>query len=454
MKYRKPLMVLAATLLLGQVGTVSAATVEEAAAQAEKAALQAEEARLQAQLETEHKMALAEVEEQRRAAEVSMVKARKQLRVVAEQRENASEADRQAQAARQAEMNQMHEELSQARRQLRETSRELSRVNREVDRARAKDGSSRYVFRTSDRPVIGVILGDADDVGIEVIGVSPDGPSERAGIKQGDVIVAMGGSVLAAIDEEGNVRDGLGIAMKDVKAGEPVIVSIERGDLTLDLLVVPEIREPLTWQFETRFQTAVSPVSPVSPARVISIERIEVPRIDTEGLTEQIEQIRIEIEERGALMESGEFAPHADGYEFEFHELSEMGGFALHEANDWFGLPMTQGLKLAEIDPDLGEYFKTDRGVLVLKARSDNDLQLESGDVILQVGDTEVNSPAEFMRALRDFGSGDEFEMDIKRNRKDRTLKTIMPDSRTSFFGPDIGQSHSYKIFSKDHQDF
>ena len=457
MNYHKPLMILATTLFIGQIGlvsTASGAANEEAAIQAEQAQVKAEEARLQAQLEAEHKKALVKVEKQRQTAEASIVKARKQLRLVAEEREKASAADKRAQSARQAEMSRMHEELKHARLQLRETSREMARVNREVERARARDSSARYVVRTSDRPVIGVILGDANDVGIKVVGVSPDGPSERAGIQQGDVIVAMGGSVLAAVDDEGDARDGLGIAMKEIRAGEPVIVSVERDDQTLDLTVIPEIREPLTWQFDTRFSsTVVSPSSPASPAKVISIERIEVPQLDTEGLTEQIEQIRIEIEERGALMESGEFAPHVDDYEFEFHELSEMGDFALHDANVWFGLPMTQGLKLAEIDPDLGAYFKTDRGVLVLKARTDNELQLESGDVILQVGDTAVNSPAEFMRALRDFDSGDSFEMDIKRNRKDRTLKTVMPESRSSFFDSDMGNSHSYRYITHDDHD-
>ena len=454
MNYLKLMTLLMACLFLGLAGTVSAAEAppaDAASVQADKAELEAEEARLHARLEAEHKEGLAKVEEQRMKAEASMQKARKQLRLLSEEREKTSVADKKAYAARQAEMNKMHAELSQARRELRETSREIARVNREVERARATGGNSRYVVRTSDRPVIGVILGDANDVGIKVIGVSPDGPSERAGIKQGDVIVAMGGRVLAAIDEEGNARDGLGIALKEIKAGEPVIVSVERGSQTLDLTVVPEIREPLTWQFDTRFPTApVAPGSPASPSRVISIERIEVPQIDTEALTEQIEQIRIEIEEHGALMESGELIPHGDGYEFEFHELSEMGDFALHDANVWFGLPMTQGLKLAEIDPDLGEYFKTDRGVLVLKARKENDLKLESGDVILQVGDTEVNSPAEFMRALRDFHAGDEFEMDIKRDRKDRKLKTVMPDSRTGFLGPEVGHAHSYKFISHD----
>ncbi len=112
---------------------------------------------------------------------------------------------------------------------------------------------------------------------------------------------------------------------------------------------------------------------------------------------------------------------------------------------------MAQGLRLAEIDPGLGEYFKTDRGVLVLKAKEDNDLQLKPGDVILQVGETEVNSPAEFMRALRGFESGDELEMNIKRKRKDHTLKMIMPQNRTSFFAPHDAETHSYTISTTTH---
>ncbi len=436
MNYRNPLMALAAVLMLGLGSTATAATEDEAASKADAA-------ELQSQLYADYKEALSAVEKDRKAAESTMVKAREQLHLAAEQRGKAAEESSRAHAARQAEMEMMHEELNHARNQLRETSREIARVNREVARARADTAISSFVFSISDRPVIGVILGDVSDVGIKVLGVSPDGPSEQAGIKQGDVIVALGGRVLAAVDESGNPRKGLIIALKEIRALEPVIVSVERGDQTLDLTVVPEVRQPLTWHSVSRFSTA-----PTAPGEITIIERIVVPEIDTEALTEQIKRIRINIDKRQVMMESGNFAPFVSEFEFEFHELSEMGDFALHDANVWFGLPMTQGLKLAEIDPDLGEYFKTDRGVLVLKARADNDLQLESGDVILQVGETEVNSPAEFMRALRDFNSGDEFEIDIKRNRKDHTLKTIMPESRTSFFAPDNDAVHSIKIIT------
>jgi len=450
-------MAFATVLLLGLANSAIASAESDSAEMAE-------ETELQAQLEAEYEEAMSVAEQQRLAAEASMEKAHEQLKLATEQRKLSAKQSVEARAAREAEMRQMHEELTHARRQLQETSREIARVNRELARASADRHTASYVIRTSERPVIGVILGDATKVGVEVLGVSPDGPSERAGIKQGDVIVAVAGRALSEIEETDDARDGLRIAMRDVEADEPLLISVERGDKTLDMTVVPEIREPLSWQSVTRFPTAPraprvphvtatvrSPHSPDAPENVITIERIVVPDIDTVEMTAKIEQMRTEIEKRRALSESSRVAPGDGEWEIELHEMSELGHFALEDANVWFGWPMAQGLQLAEIDPGLGEYFKTDRGVLVLKAREDNDLQLESGDVILQVGDTEVNSPAEFMRALRSFESGDELVMNIKRNRKNRTLKTIMPEDRTSFFLPGDVETHTFTITSSSH---
>ena len=444
MKYRDPLILLITALLIGSGSIAKAASSDETAQAAERAAVEAQQERLEA----EHQKALAEAERQQQEAKATLERTREHLHEVSEQRAKLAGENAEASKAREAhaaEMARMQQELSHARRELRETSREIARVNREVTRERIRSEPSSYVYSTSGRPVLGVILGDSSDVGIEVIGVSPDGPAERAGIQKDDVIIAVGGRVLASTDESGDVRKGINIALKDVKADEPVILSVERGEQTLDLTVVPENREPLGWHTVTRFPTA--PVSPSAPAEVVTIERIVVPEIDTEQLAEQIEQIRINIDERGLRMAAGEAAGHAEGYEYEFHDLSEMGDLALHDANVWFGLPMTQGLKLAEIDPDLGEYFKTDRGVLVLKARADNELQLESGDVILRVGDSEVNSPAEFVRSLREFESGEELSIDIKRNRKNKTLKAVMPERRFSFTDPHISTTtHNIRI--------
>lgn len=457
MKHRKTLVAFATVLLLGIANYVLASDEIEPAELAE-------EAELQAQLEVEYEKAMSTAKQQRLAAEASMEKAQEQLMLATEQRTLSAKQSVEARTAREAEMAKMHEELTHARRQLQETSREMALVNRELARASANRHTTSYVIRTSERPLIGVILGDANEKGVEILGVSPDGPSERAGIKQGDVITAVGGRSLNDIDETGDAGDALRIAMRDVEADKPLIISVERGDKTLDMTVVPEVREPLSWQSVTRFPTAPtapraphvtktirSPHSPASPESVITIERIVVPDIDTVEMTAKIDQMRTEIEKRRVLRDSSMVAPTGDEWEIELHEMSELGHFALEDTNVWFGWPMAQGLQLAEIDPGLGEYFKTDRGVLVLKARTDNELQLKSGDVILQVGETEVNSPAEFMRALRGFESGDELVMDIKRKRKNRTLKATMPDDRTSFFLPGDVETHTFTITSSPH---
>ena len=457
MKYRNILVVITALLLLGSGAVTNAATEEESATQAE-------EARLQARLEAEYEKAMSEAEQQKLAAEASVKKAREQLQLAAEQKELATMQSEEARAQYEAKMSKMHEELNHTHRQLQETTREIARVNREIARAQADKRSVEYAYRSSARPVIGVILGNPEGRGVEVLGVSPDGPSERAGLKKGDIIVAVGGREITKIKESGDAREGLRIALRDIEADKPVTITIERENKTIDVTLVPEIREPMSWQSVTRFPSAASaphmvtsvrsasaPEAPRAAERVISVERIVVPEIDTVEMTKQIEQMRSEIEKRRALREAGRVEPADGQWEIELHELSELGNFALQDANVWFGLPMAQGLQLAEIDPGLGEYFKTDRGVLVLKARDDNDLQLESGDVILQVGDTEVNSPAEFMRALRAYDSGDELVLDIKRNRKNRTLKTIMPEERTSFFLPVDGDSYTFTITSSSH---
>ncbi len=453
MKYRNILVITVVALLLSLGGTASVTADEEVA-------IKAEEAELQAQLEAEYEEAMSLAEKQRLAAEASAKKAREQLQLAAEQDKLSNKASAQARAQRELEMTKMHEELNQTRRQLQETAREIARVNREVARARAEHHSADQVVRSSARPIIGVILGNADRKGVEVLGVSPDGPSERAGIKKGDVIVAVDGRELSSIQSSGDVRDGLRIALRDMEADKPLTISVLREKKTLNLTLVPEVREPMSWQSVTRFPSAPraprvaaagtpsAPQAPQDPERVISVERIVVPEIDTVEMTMQIEQMRAEIEKRRALRESGVHEAGDGEWEIEFHELSELGNFALQDANIWFGLPMTRGLRLAEVDPDLGEYFKTDRGVLVLKAESDNELKLKSGDVILQVGETEVNSPAEFMRALRDLKPGDELVMDIKRNRKSRTLKTVMPEDRTSFFLPGNDSMHTVTITS------
>jgi C-terminal processing protease CtpA/Prc len=459
-------MSLIVAMAIGLPGSATAAQESPAgsARQEAKATAEAQSA-AEAKIEAGYQKAMAEAERSQSKAQAAIAEARSQLEQATRQKEQANQIS----AERRAEMEAMRESLNRAHQELRESSRELSQINRELVRVERNGGNRRFVISGGDQPVLGVILGKSSDTGIKVLGVSPNGPAEKGGVLAGDVIIAVAGRVLSSVDASGDVRTGLNVALADMEATEPVIVSVERGTETLDLSVVPEVREPLAWHSVMRLpsipaapaapsasalpaapSSPASPVIPDAPSKPMKavivtdadgntfVERMDVPEINRAELAEQIERMEVQIEQRGDRNLSGTYwaAGDADGYAFYFDDMSELGDIALSDTNAWFGMPLTSGLRLAEIDPALGEYFNTERGVLVLKAKPDNALQLKVGDVVLSLQGAAVNSPADFMRALREFSPGDEIRIDIKRKRKNETLKPVISDQQARFFAP------------------
>lgn len=355
----------------------------------------------------------------------------------AERREQMEER-----AARQEEMERAREELSRAHRELREASREIAAAHRALARDREALELEREL-NLGDRAVIGVVLGKESTEGVKIIGVSPDGPAERAGLQAGDVLVSIRGESLGG-QEGSKGRETLFRAMDEVESGETIAVVVKRDGESLDFEVTAERREPSSWQTIIRIPdvpvAAAAPSAPVPPH--VAVERIEVPHIDHEALNARIEAINEELEAKRFLFVSPdgeeisieqEFVLPED-FDIDIAEFSGLAGEALREANIWFGMPFAQGLALAEVNEGLGAYFKTDRGVLVLQARVDNAYQLEAGDVVLDIDSRPVNSPADLMRALREIEPGSEIELTIKRDRKDKTLSVVMPENRLGYF--------------------
>lgn len=50
--------------------------------------------------------------------------------------------------------------------------------------------------------------------------------------------------------------------------------------------------------------------------------------------------------------------------------------------------------------------------------------------MVLSVGDSQVNAVSDIFRALRDFDSGDEVRLTIKRARRDESITVTMPENR------------------------
>lgn len=419
-----------------------AATPAPAAPAASPAAeqwLQLHEARAAA-----YEQALQSAEASQREALAAVEAARRELEAQAQAQ--AAEQDRATAdgPASEAQAEQLHreaaerkrvieQELERAHENLRRATREVTRVHREVIRpprppAPPAPGALAFAFASSDRPVIGVILGDAQSDGVPVLGVSPDGPADRAGLEPGDLIVSVMGQPLAG--GEGDTRAVLSASLKDIKVGDELQIGVEREGATREFTVTVAKREPYTWHGLSRLATAPTPA--VDAMRFV--ERIELPEIDREQLDAELAQLREQMDvlrttsgDTVMAFSDGEFL---QDFEFEYEEFSDFGDSVIAGAGVWFGMPLTRGIKMTELDAGLGEYFDSDRGVLVLKAEEDNGLQLQAGDVILKVDGTEVVTPGDVMRALREVDSGAQVDIDIKRERKNHTLKVDVPETR------------------------
>ena len=370
--------------------------------------------------------------EAERVAERARLLAREQAehdRARAEARTAQTEEMARERAIRSEETERAREELSRAHRELREAQREIARAHREL----ARSGEGMHAIRLSalgDRPVIGVVLGEESDSGVELIGVTPDGPAEAAGIEVGDMMVAINGRNLAG---DGGAKQKIFAVMEATQPGDAIEIGVNRRGEELNFTVVAERREPTSWPSLVHIPeiTTVERVEGGPGERRIVIESTVVPAIDEQELAERMEALRERLAEQEIYWQSDPLAPHPAGeYEFHFESFSDVGGEAFDNASVWFGLPQAQGLQLATINEALGTYFKTDRGVLVLEAKEDNAYGLEAGDVILELGGSRVDTPAELMRVLREMEPGDEIEIEIKRDRRNRTLKAVMPENR------------------------
>ena len=86
-----------------------------------------------------------------------------------------------------------------------------------------------------------------------------------------------------------------------------------------------------------------------------------------------------------------------------------------------------------ELNPDLGDYFGTREGVLVVRAPEDSTLSLKGGDVILSIGGRKPSSPEQAMRILRSYDTDETVTLDVMRKQKHVTVNWKVPDENRRF---------------------
>lgn len=81
------------------------------------------------------------------------------------------------------------------------------------------------------------------------------------------------------------------------------------------------------------------------------------------------------------------------------------------------------GVELRELNPTLGAYFGTETGILVIDVDEDNPLGLMPGDVILAVGDREVDSLERVRRILGSYEEDETVSVRIIRKGSEEILR-------------------------------
>ena len=257
-------------------------------------------------------------------------------------------------------------------------------------RTRVETGPFGAFAFAGSRGRIGVVVktdADAtnDKLGARIEAVTPGGPADDAGLKAGDIITRFNGTALGGVASEEEDESGPGMKLIELAR------ALDPGD---------------TVQVEFRRGTANNKASVVAEELSMSGNiHLEMP----------------EIPEMGDMREM---------------ELPKMwggpgtgpGAFAWTVGENAWG-----GIELVSLNPDLGEYFGTKEGVLVVRASEDSTLPLKGGDVILTIGGRKPTSPMHAMRILRSYDEGETVAIEVLRKQKRTPLSWKVPEAEDHF---------------------
>ena len=224
-----------------------------------------------------------------------------------------------------------------------------------------------------------------DSIGATIDAVTPGGPAAKAGLRSDDIITRLDGKSLVANDgrktDENQSMPAIRLVeiASQLKARDTVSVEYRRDGTRHTVSLVTGDEPIMAFDFPNMVD------EPMMRSFVFPRGRIEtnLPRKSASG--------------------TWEVGP-------------EGGNFALA-----FGGPLMD-LELAPLNADLGQYFGTAEGVLVIDVPRESSLGLKGGDVILSVDGRKVSNPSSLHRILRSYDQGESFKFDIMRNKSRMTV--------------------------------
>jgi hypothetical protein len=254
------------------------------------------------------------------------------------------------------------------------------RFERQVD---GPDRLMRIVMNRRARLGIKVNLQarDTDSLGAYVESVTPNGPAAAAGLRSGDLITKVDGKSVLSGGDAGD---------RDTRQSLP-------GLRLIELAARLEPSDTVAVEFlRGKDRRTVSLVTEDEPDMVMA---------GPGGGHPFVMRFRGDGSRDDERMPAGDFMDMGPGVRFEFLAGSPLGD-----------------LELAPLNPDLGQYFGTTEGVLVIRAPKNGALGLKGGDVVQAVDGRKPAGPSHLMRILRSYDRGETFKLDILRNRKRETV--------------------------------
>lgn len=269
----------------------------------------------------------------------------------------------------------LEKQLEQARAQLEAAAHRMAELSMQLNGPAMQQmyGMHMRMPDFGNRAILGITVNERDSAdvksgGVVVAAVTPGGPADKAGLQAGDVITSINGKAFKTTADD-DAGDMLVDFMDGVKPGDALKVAYLRNEKPGTANVTAGKLE----DYRFAFGGPVPPVPPVPPV-------LPVP---------------------------------------------PMPKFAF-----WFGSDHPWGAtQLVPLTPGLGQYFGTDKGLLVVHAPKSSDLQLQDGDVILKIGGRDPGDPTHAMRILGSYGAGETLKIDIMRKGKPATLDVTLPKS-------------------------
>lgn len=233
------------------------------------------------------------------------------------------------------------------------------------------------IMRGGNRPVLGVTIGSNNDdgpvEGVMLLGVSPGGAADEAGLRADDVITSINDESLTA-ENNREASEKLLDFMQGVEEGDELKIEYLRNGKMDTTEVVPRLVRGGMFAFEFDGDNFTMPGVPV--------------------------------------------APHVRDFGNRFAWFS--GGNGLGD------------MELVKLTERLGSYFGTDEGLLIVRAPNNEDLQLQDGDVIQNIDGRVPTSVNHAMRILGSYQGGETLEIEIMRDKRKQKISIEVPENRRS----------------------